>query len=415
VFVRLVAPALVALLASLIAVALTAFVSVPLALVLAALLFALGVLVPAWTRRAGSRAAVEGARAEAAYGSDALDLLRDLTDHLSGDGGHRALGTLDSHLARREDMERVAARLSSVTTFLQEAVPALGVVAALFLVGQDVARGGKDPLLLAAAALGMLGAFEAVGVLGAAWAASAGIRAAIGRVQALDDERPAVIDPTRPLPPPAGAALRFAGVTLTYPNSNHPALMTFDLCLREGEKVALTGSSGAGKSTVLALALRTRDPDAGCVTVGGTDLRDLALDDVRARFAWAAQTPQLLGGTIAGNLRLARQEVSDEELEKVLHDLELGELLGTVGLNGWIGESGERLSAGERARLGIARALLSPAPVLLLDEPTAHLDPPLAAHLLNLLANQQRAVLLVTHTPAALDERWRVVTLHPPK
>jgi ABC-type transport system involved in cytochrome bd biosynthesis fused ATPase/permease subunit len=85
-----------------------------------------------------------------------------------------------------------------------------------------------------------------------------------------------------------------------------------------------------------------------------------------------------------------------------------------VGLDGWIGEAGTRLSAGERARVALARALLSPAPILLLDEPTAHLDAPLAAHLLDLLADLPRTVLLVTHDPVALDGRWRVVPLDPP-
>jgi ABC-type transport system involved in cytochrome bd biosynthesis fused ATPase/permease subunit len=85
-----------------------------------------------------------------------------------------------------------------------------------------------------------------------------------------------------------------------------------------------------------------------------------------------------------------------------------------VGLDGWVGESGERLSAGERARVGVARALLSPAPVLLLDEPTAHLDAATTARLLDLLAREDRTVVLVTHQTADLDRRWRVVDLPAP-
>ena len=411
-FVRLVAPAAVAVLASTAAVGLTAFVSPTLALVLAALLLVLGVAVPLWARSAGRRPARDVALADAAFGTDTLDLVRGLADHASGDGGATALRTLDAHLDRLDRAERAEARLVGATTFLREGVPALGVVAALWLVGWDVAFGATNPVLLAATALGVLGSFEAVGGLGAAWAASERIRDAADRVQALGAEKPAVTEPAEAAPLPAGTALRFEDVTLTYPDATQPALTGFDLSLGEGEKVALAGPSGAGKSSVLALALRSRDPDAGRVTLDGTDLRTLRLADVRGRFAWAPQTPQILGGTLAGNLRLARDDASTDELEAVLREVGLQEL--PVGLDGWIGEAGERLSAGERARVGVARALLSPAPVLLLDEPTAHLDAPLAIRLLDLLARQPRTVLLVTHTPDVLDERWRVVRLEAP-
>jgi thiol reductant ABC exporter CydC subunit len=412
-FVRLVAPAAVAVLASTAAVGLTAFVSPTLALVLAALLLVLGVAVPLWARSAGRRPAREVALADAAFGTDTLDLVRGLADHASGDGGATALRTLDAHLDRLDRAERAEARLVGATTFLREGVPALGVLAALWLVGWDVAFGPTNPVLLAATALGVLGSFEAVGGLGAAWAASERILDAADRVQALGAEKPAVTEPAEAAPLPAGTALRFEGVTLTYPDATQPALTGFDLSLGEGEKIALAGPSGAGKSSVLALALRSRDPDAGRVTLDGTDLRTLTLADVRDRFAWAPQTPQILGGTLAGNLCLARDDASTDELEAVLREVGLQEL--PVGLDGWIGEAGERLSAGERARVGVARALLSPAPVLLLDEPTAHLDAPLAIRLLDLLARQPRTVLLVTHTPDVLDERWRVVHLGAPE
>lgn len=413
VFVRLAAPAAVAALAGAVAVGFTALVSPALALVLAGLLLVLGVAVPVVARRAGRRAAVAVARADAAFGADVLDLVRGLPDHLTGDGGATALRALDLQLDRQADAERATARLTALTTALREGVPAFGLVAALWLVGWDVADGATDPVLLAAAALGVLGSFEAVGGLGAAWTAADGVRAAAGRVAALDAAPPAVTDPPAPVPVP-GSALELSGVALAYPDSTRPALEGFSLRLGPGEKVALTGPSGAGKSSVLALALRARDPDTGRVTLGGTDLRDLALADVRAATAWAPQAPQVLGGGLAGNLRLARQDATDAELEEALRRVELDDVLAAVGLDGWIGEGGQRLSAGERARLALARALLSPARVLLLDEPTAHLDAPLAARVLDRLARDERSVLMVTHSAAGLDGRWRVVAVDPP-
>ncbi len=407
--VRLVAPAAVAVAASAVAVTAVAFVSPPTAAVLAALLLLLGLAVPAAARRAGRAPALDAAAADEAYGADLLDLVRGLPDHLSGDGGAAALRRLDDALDRQAAAERSAARVAAAVTLLREGVPALGLVAALVLVGRDVAAGATNPLLLAAAGLGTLGAFEAVAGLGPAWATAAGVRGAAQRVEDLAGRTPAVTAPPAPLPPPAGSELRLDGVGLTYPGARTPALAGFDLVVAPGEKVALAGPSGAGKSTVLALALRARDPGSGTVRLGGADLRDLALDDVRARVAWAPQVPQLLGSTLAANLRLGRPDAPDAELADVLGRLGLGHLLDAPGLDGWVGEGGELLSAGERSRVALARALLTGADLLLLDEPTAHLDAPLAAAVLDLLAADPRSVLLVTHDPAALDARWRVV------
>ncbi len=409
--VRLVAPAGVAVLAGGTAVALTALVSPPTAAVLAASLLLLGTAVPVVAARVGRQAALTAARADADVAADTLDLVRGLADHLSGDGGATALRALEVHLDRQQAAQRAAARLTAVTTACREGIPGVGLVAALWLVGADVAAGSTDPLLLAACALGVLGSFEAVGGLGAAWSAAAGIRAAAARVQDLAAQRPAVGEPADPLPLPAGSALRFDGVSLTHPGATGPALAGFDLAVPDGAKVALTGRSGAGKSTALALAMRARDPDAGRVTLGGTDLRRLPLDGVRSRLAWSAQASQVLGGTLAANLRLGRHDATDDELRAVLADVGLGDLAATPGLDGWVGEGGERLSAGERARVGLARALLSRADVLLLDEPTAHLDPALGTRVLDLLARDPRTVLLVTHDAGALDGRWRVADL----
>jgi thiol reductant ABC exporter CydC subunit len=411
VWLRLIAPTVVAVLAGSLAVLLTALVSPPLAAVLAGLLVLLGAVVPAWTRARGRGAAAAAAEADAAFGSDGLDLVRGLADHLTGDGGCRALQELDASLARQVAAERTGTGLGAASGFAREAAAALGLVAALWLVGWDVAAGSTHPVLLAATALGVLGAFEAVGGLGAAWSAAEGISGAGERVGALARQVPAVTSPRHPLGAPRGSALSFEAVTFARPGAGDQVLRDLDLHLGEGDKIALVGPSGAGKSTVLDLALRVHDPGAGRVTLGGTDLRQLSLEDVRARFAWSPQVPQVLGGTLAGNLRIGRDDATREELEGVLTAVDLGHLLARTGLDGWIGESGERLSAGERARLSLARALLSPADVLLVDEPTAHLDPPLARRVLDLLAAERRGVLLVTHDVDRLGPPWRVVAL----
>jgi thiol reductant ABC exporter CydC subunit len=411
VFTRLVAPAVVAVLAGGTAVGLVALVDGPTAVLLAVTLLILGVAVPAWARHRGRDAAVQRSAADAAHGADTLDLLTGLDDILTGDGGVTVGRALDADADRLVAAERRLAGIAATTTFLREAVPGLGLVAALWWVGREVHAGATGPLLLAATALGVLGAFEAVGGLGVAWSAASGLQAAADRVGELGRRRPAVVDPPMPRPRPARSVLAFEGVTVRHPDAVGPAVTGFDLRLEPGDKVALTGRSGSGKSSLLLAALRARDPLDGRITLGGVDLRELRLTDVRGACAWSAQVPQIVGGTLAGNLRLADPDLSEPDLENALLQVGLDPLLATVGLHGWIGEAGERLSAGERARVGLARALLSPAPILLIDEPTAHLDTALAARTVDLLAADPRTVLMVTHSPALCDGRWRIRSL----
>jgi ABC-type multidrug transport system fused ATPase/permease subunit len=196
-----------------------------------------------------------------------------------------------------------------------------------------------------------------------------------------------------------------------------PALEHVDLRIEPGERVALVGPSGVGKTTVTNLLLRFLDPEEGRVSLDGRDLRSLRQEDVRRVFALAGQEAHVFDSSIRENLRLARPEASDEELQGALAQARLAAWVETLpdGLDTPVGEDGARLSGGQRQRLVVARALLADAPVLLLDEPTAHLDPPTAEALVRdvLAAADGRSVLLITHRPEGLDLVDRVVTLSP--
>ena len=186
-----------------------------------------------------------------------------------------------------------------------------------------------------------------------------------------------------------------------------------------GERVALVGPSGSGKSTVAALLMRYLPPAAGTASLGGVSLGAMAADDVRERVGLVDDDPHLFASTVAENVRLARPGASDAEVEDALRTARLGAWLDALpdGLATWIGDGHAQVSGGERARIAIARSVLADQPVLVLDEPVAHLDhataEEIAAEVLGdpTAGAGPRSVLWITHDPVGLDRVDRVVDL----
>lgn len=193
-----------------------------------------------------------------------------------------------------------------------------------------------------------------------------------------------------------------------------PVLDALTLEVPAGSRVALLGPSGSGKSTIAALALRLADPDAGRVLLGGTDLRQLRTADLRGRVALLSQSTHLFDDTIRRNLLLARPDADEPALWAALDAAQLGEFVRALpdGLDTWVGEGGARVSGGQGRRLALARTLLSPAPVLILDEPAAGLDAETErAFLETLNMIEGRTILLIAHRLMGverLDRIWRL-------
>ncbi len=185
--------------------------------------------------------------------------------------------------------------------------------------------------------------------------------------------------------------------------------------LASGRRIALVGPSGSGKSTLLRLALRFWDPAAGTICLNGQDIRRYALDDLRALIGVVEQDTCLFNDTLRGNLLLARPDAGEGELGRVLEQAQLTSLVRQLpqGLKTWVGEQGLRLSGGERQRVAIARALLKDAPLLILDEPTANLDPLTERAVLDALdvLMQGRSVLLITHRLIAMERMDEILVL----
>jgi ABC-type transport system involved in cytochrome bd biosynthesis fused ATPase/permease subunit len=219
---------------------------------------------------------------------------------------------------------------------------------------------------------------------------------------------------SRAIPDVTHSTIRFEGVGYAYDARPEPVLDGLDLELHPGECVALLGPSGSGKSTVASLLLRFADPRSGRVVVGDDDLRDLDLAAWRRTVAWLPQRPHLFAETIAENIALADPGAGRARIRWAARAAGAGFVEALPdGFETRIGEGGAQLSAGEARRIGLARALLRGSPLLVLDEPTAHLDADTAASVAEAImrASVGRTTLLITHDEALARRADRVVFL----
>ncbi len=415
-YLRGVGPPAVALVVAGACVVATAFVLPEAAFALAAGLALGGVAVPLLSARLGRFVARRQAPARGALTADLAELLRgapELVAHGREDAAIAHVAEADRRLARLARRDALVAGLADAATIL---VAGITTVAVLALAVTAHEAGNLDRVLVATLALLALSSFDTVSPLPAAARELSAATASGRRILDLADREPAVVDPPDPVPlPRAPVAIALEGVTARYPGGEAPVLERIELRVGPGERVALVGPSGAGKTTVTNLLLRFLDPEEGRVAIDGVDLRDLRQEDVRGTFALAGQEAHLFDSTIRENLRVARPQATDDELVDALRRARLDDWVTSLpdGLETLVGEEGTQLSGGQRQRLVVARALLSAAPVLLLDEPTAHLDPETADALVSdvLEAADGRSVLLVTHRPEGLDLCDRVVEL----
>ncbi len=205
------------------------------------------------------------------------------------------------------------------------------------------------------------------------------------------------------------------GVAVSNPGRGAAVLDGFGLRIERGEVVALVGESGAGKSTVAALLLGLREPDRGQVLVDGADLTELDLGAWRQQLAWLPQRPTVFRGTVRANIALGDPGASDAAIEDASARAGFASVAAELpdGYDTVVGEGGRALSAGETRRLALARALVGAAPLLILDEPTANLDPESAAAIAASIRaiDPGRAVLVIAHDPELALAAGRIVRL----
>ena len=362
-----------------------------------------GIAVPLLARALVTRAAQTEAPQRAELGNvlvDALEAAPELVAFGRADDAVGQVRAADGALARsRTRMALTAASGEGLMTALT-LLTAVAVIAATAPAVHDGRLAGVD---LAMLALLSLAAFEAVRPLPGAVEQLAASRVSAARVLDVVERVPSIADPAVPHAPVAGDVFALRDVRFRYPGDDRWVLDGATLELVPGRVTALVGPSGSGKSTIAQLLLRLRDPEEGTVTIDGVDVRTLCQADVRGLAALAGQDAHLFPTSIRENLRIGDPTADDDRLVEALALARADAWVASLpdGLDTAVTEEGGNISGGQRQRLALARALLARPRLLILDEPTAHLDPETAAALLPDLLAAARAqgvgVLLITH------------------
>ena len=401
-FAHTITPSVVAVLVPAAIVAILAWFGWPLALVLLPFLLYVG-LTPIFVRQRIDRlgaAAREGLGRMTAFVTDTVQGLSELVAFQAVANRRAAFMRLVSdYHALRLTLYRDLSLQSAVL----ETATGLGGLAVALMGAYLAASGELAPTMLPLLTLLSVAAFLPVSEIAYVSRQLADTFASAHRMQKVYNEPAPVTDgPLAPSPPASGgSAIRLDAVSFAYPGAHRQAVTGVTLEIAPGTTLALVGPSGSGKTTIANLLLRFWDPSSGVITLDGIDLRRYQLDHLRGRIALVAQDTYLFNDSLRANVKLARPEAGEDEIEAAIERASLSEFVATLpeGLDTNVGERGVQLSGGQRQRVAIARAFLKNAPVLILDEATSHLDTVSEA--------QVRAALV-----ALMQERTTIVIAH---
>ncbi len=405
-YLRVFVPVLTAITAGLVMAAFFAFFSWPAALALILGLCLNGMLAPVLTSRQGAKPGAEINRLTASLRTEYVEALQGMGELLVFGAAPamqaRAAALNDELAAAQGAMGRV-----SGLGFALSGLAANATLLAVLVAGaRRFEAGGISAAQVPMLVLGAMAAFEATAPLPAALQYLGQIKAAARRIFALADQPPPVPAPATPAPAPLGYGLDLQNITLRYAPDAPAVLDGFNLIVGEGQHIGIVGASGAGKTTLINLLLRFHEFQDGTARFGGQDLRAYGSADMAKHITIISQRSHLFHTTIRDNLLLANGRADEAAL---WHALEVAQLAGFVrglprGLDSLVGEGGAKLSGGQARRVALARAMLKPAPWLILDEPTEGLDVETERAFLADLkpALSGRTVLYITHRPAGL-------------
>jgi ATP-binding cassette subfamily C protein CydC len=349
------------------------------------------------------------------------DLRMEVLDGVKGHADLTVLGVLGTTAGRFADTNTKASRLSlrlggltSLGGLAVQLLAAFALMGTLWAGLVALEAGTIDGPLMAGLLLAVLGSFEVTSLIVRSTGKASQAMAAAERLVALAELPPPVVEPAAPAAMPEMGDIVLDAVSFAYPGLP-PVLEDVSLLVAPGERLAIVGPSGGGKTTLLRLLLRLATPRSGSIRLGGVPLSALGSADIHAHMALLSQNSPVFIDTIRNNLVIGRADASDDDLWAALAKAQLDTHIRALpdGLDTIAGEAGRTLSAGQARRLCLARALLSNAPVLLLDEPTNALDRETEEAFFKVLATavSGRTVIMVTHAALPDGTVDRVLTL----
>ncbi|MCO8050187.1 cysteine/glutathione ABC transporter ATP-binding protein/permease CydC [Proteus sp. G2672] len=321
------------------------------------------------------------------------------------------LAQLEAKWLRRQAQQANLTGLSQALMIL-----ASGLTATLIL---WLAAGGIDNNFMPEALIALftfcaLAAFESLAPVTVAFQHLGQVMTSATRISHLIEQKPDVTFPEKGGETDDRATLTMYNICFTYPTQPMQVINHVDLTIEAGQHIALLGKTGCGKSTLLQLINRAFDPTHGTISLNNLPIAEYDEATLRSMMSVVPQRVHVFSHTLRENLLMAKEQATDEELKDVLQQVGLGQLLeNDEGLNAWMGDGGRQLSGGEQRRLGLARALLHNAPLVLLDEPTEGLDADTEQQILALLHQhcQGKAVLMITHRLHGLDKMDKICVM----
>lgn len=395
-------------------------VSWMLATVLAPFLLAVGAIIPFLGSGSTARAARELREARGAIAAHVTDSVQGVREVLAFGAQDRREAEMSAIEERIDSSLGVQGRWIALRRGLNQAAVAVGIVTVAMVAGSAVLDGSLT-LPQAGLAIGIaMGSFGPVLAVEEFAADLDQAFASAARVFAITDRAPVVADPADPKPLTPGD-IEITDVSFSYPTDEDapaPAPTVLDgvsIHIPAGKRTAIVGASGSGKSTLASLLTRTWDPASGSVTIGGTNVAEVSLHDLRATVASAPQRPYLFNDTLRANLLLAAPDATEKDLESALEAVDLTDWLATEkdGLDTVVGDMGERLSGGQRQRLALARALLRDAPIYVFDEATSQVDPATEARVREGIARvaKGRTIVEIAHRISAVRDADQIIVM----
>ncbi|KAB7667883.1 heme ABC transporter ATP-binding protein/permease CydC [Plesiomonas shigelloides] len=420
IYLRLISPLLSALVVIGSTTLLLSLLDTRLALTLGGIMLALLLILPVIFYHAGKPIGRDITAQRSRYRVQLVEWLQSNAELVLFGALRRVREQLDATERQWQQRQAQEASLAAWSQSLVVLASGLTAVLMLWLAAEHVGGNPHPGALLALFVFVTLAAFEALAPVASAFLHLGQVMASAERVQDVISQTPPVQFVTEPEDKASAGEtaanpalqLNIQHVTFGY-TPDQPVLRDVSLHLAAGERIALLGKTGCGKSTLLNLLTRAYDPQHGTIALGDTDIRLLPESQLRQAISVVSQRVHIFSATLRQNLLLGDPRASDAHLSDVLRDVGLDTLLDGEGLDMWLGDGGRPLSGGEQRRLGIARALLHNAPLMLLDEPTEGLDADTEHKILALLETHSRgkSVIAVTHRLSGLDQYDRICVM----